>query len=185
MHGGQLAAPRPVPRARLRAETEHSAKGWQSAQRIYPLAFLKPPYLFFPFGSLALESLGFASGFCGVQQAQGLTGERRRFPSPRPPLSRPTDGGQLRHAADVGPLQEAWLAVVDVLHLDDELRLGLQQLVRLPVPGLRPQRVEGFLLPVQALGGVDVTCDLIDEEDGPCALPGDRVLDGAVSLIRV
>lgn len=102
---------------------------------------------------------------------------------PTLPLSRPTDGGQLRHAADVGPLQEARLAVVDVLHLDDELRLGLQQLVRLPVPGLRPQRVEGFLLPVQALGGVDVTCDLIDEEDGPCALPGDGVLDGAVSLI--
>lgn len=117
----QLAPPQPVPRARLRAETERSAKGWQSAQRIYPLVFLKPPYLFFPFGFLALESLGFASGFCGGQQAQGLTGERRRFPNTPRPRSRPTHGGQLCHAADVGPLQEAWLAVIDVLHLDDEL----------------------------------------------------------------
>lgn len=119
MHSTQLAPPQPVPRARLRAETERSAKGWQSAQRIYPLVFLKPPYLFFPFGSLALESLGFASGFGGVQQAQGLTGER--FPKAHPAHSRPTDGGQLGHAADVGPLQEARLTVVDVLHLDDEL----------------------------------------------------------------
>lgn len=32
---------------------------------------------------------------------------------------------------------------------------------------------------------MDVTSDLVDEEDSTCALPGDSVLDGAVPLIRV
>lgn len=80
-------------------------------------------------------------------------------------------------------MQEAGLAVVDVLNLDDELRLGLQQAVGGAVPGLSPQRVEGLLLPVQALHGVDVARQLIDQEDGPSALARDGVLDGPVPLV--
>lgn len=82
-------------------------------------------------------------------------------------------------------MQEAGLAVVDVLHLDDELRLRLQQAVGGAVPGLSPQRVEGFLLAVQALHGMDVARELINQEDGPSALTGDGVLDGPVTLIGV
>lgn len=80
-------------------------------------------------------------------------------------------------------MQEAGLAVVDVLHLDDELRLGLQQAVGGAVPSLGPQRIEGFLLTVQPLHGMDVTCQLIDQEDGACALTRDGVLDGPVTLV--
>lgn len=80
-------------------------------------------------------------------------------------------------------MQEAGLAVIDVLHLDDELRLRLQQAVGGAVASLGPQRVEGFLLTVQALHGMDVACQFIDQEDGACALARDGVLDGPVTLI--
>lgn len=96
-----------------------------------------------------------------------------------------TDGGELSHAPDVGPPQEPGLAVVDVLHLDDKFRLGLQQLVGLAVPRLSPQRVEGFPLAIEALRGMNVPRQLIDQEDGAGTLPGDGVLDGAVALIGV
>lgn len=80
-------------------------------------------------------------------------------------------------------MQEAGLAVVDVLHLDDELRLRLQQAVGGTVPSLSPQRVEGLLFPVQAFHGVDVACQLINQEDGPSALARDGVLDGPITLV--
>lgn len=96
-----------------------------------------------------------------------------------------TDGGELGHAPDVGPPQEPGFAVVDVLHLDDKFRLGLQQPVGLAVPRLSPQRVEGLPLAIQALRGVNVPRQLIDQEDGAGPLPGDSVLDGAVPLVRV
>ena len=80
-------------------------------------------------------------------------------------------------------MQKAGLAVVDVLHLDDELRLGLQKAVGGTVPSLGPERVEGFLLAVQSLHGVDVAGQLIDQEDGARALARDGVLDGPVALV--
>ena len=80
-------------------------------------------------------------------------------------------------------MQEAGLAVVDVLHLDDELRLGLQQAVGGTVPSLSPQCVEGLLFPVQALHGMDVARQLVDQEDGPSTLTRDGVLDGPVTLV--
>lgn len=82
-------------------------------------------------------------------------------------------------------MEKARLTVVDVLHFDDELRLGLQQTVGGSIPGLGPQCVEGLLLPVQALCGMDVTCQLVDQEDGPCTLARDGVLDGAVTFVRI
>ena len=96
-----------------------------------------------------------------------------------------TYGRQLCHAAYIRPFQELGLAVVDVLHLDDELRLGLQGVARQPVQGLSPQGVEGLLLPVQTLRGVDVSRELVDDEDGPGAFAGDGVLDGSLALVRV
>lgn len=96
-----------------------------------------------------------------------------------------TDGREFSHTPYVGPPQEPGLAVVDVLHLDDKFRLGLQQLVGLAVPRLSPQRVEGFLLAIEALRGMNVPRQLIDQEDGAGTLPGDGVLDGAVTLIGV
>lgn len=107
-------------------------------------------------------------------------------PSPQSPrIPQPTCGGELGHTANVGAVQEAGLAVVDVLHLDDELRLRLQQAVGGTVPSLGSQRIEGFLLTVQPLHGMDVTCQLIDQEDGAGALARDGVLDGPVTLIGV
>lgn len=67
-----------------------------------------------------------------------------------------TYGRQLRHAADVGSLQELGLAVVDVLHLDDKLLLWFQEVVGQTLPRLSPKRVKCLLLPVQSLGGMDV-----------------------------
>lgn len=96
-----------------------------------------------------------------------------------------TDGGQLRHTSDGGAPPEAGLAVVDVLYLDDKLRFGLQQAVGLAVPGLSPQCVEGLLLPIKALRGVNVARQLINQEDGAGPLSRDGVLDGAVAFVGV
>lgn len=96
-----------------------------------------------------------------------------------------TYGWQLRHTADVGTLQELGLAVVDVLHLDDELWLRFQGVVGQTVPRLSPKRVKCLLFSVQSLGGVDVSCQLIDDEDGTNPFSGDCVLDVALTFIRV
>lgn len=82
-------------------------------------------------------------------------------------------------------MEKAWFTVVDVLHFDDELRLGLQQTVGGSIPGLGPERVEGFLFSVQAFRGVDVTCQLVNQEDGPCTFARDGVLDGPVAFVRI
>lgn len=96
-----------------------------------------------------------------------------------------TYGRQFSHTPNVGSLQELGLAVVDVLDLDDKLRLGLQGFVTEAAPSLGSEGVVGLLLPVQSLRGVDVSRQLVDDEDRPRPLPGDGVLDGALALVGV
>ena len=73
--------------------------------------------------------------------------------------------------------------VIDVLHLDDELRLVLHWNVSVAVHGLRPQGVVSLLLAVQTFGGMDIPCVFIDGEDGGCALAGQDILHISIALI--
>lgn len=96
-----------------------------------------------------------------------------------------TNLGHLGHGGDVGPVQEPGLVVVDVLDLDDELGLGLQWAVRLPVAGLGSQDVLRLDLTVQPLDGVNVACAVVDGEGGAGALARQNVPDGAVAFVHV
>lgn len=96
-----------------------------------------------------------------------------------------TDVRHLRHPGRVRVPGEARRVVVDVVDLDDELGLALQRLVGLPVDGFGVEDVEGLLLSVQPLGGVDVPRIFIDLEEGPGPLPGEDVLHAAVASVRV
>lgn len=96
-----------------------------------------------------------------------------------------TDVGHLRHAGEVRVPGEARFVVIDVVDLDDELGLALQRLVGLAVDGFGVEDVEGLLLPVQPLGGVDVPRIFINLKEGPGPLPGEDVLDAAVSPVWV
>lgn len=71
------------------------------------------------------------------------------------------------------------------MDLDDELRLALQRLVGEAVHGLGVQYVVGLLLPVQPLGGVDVSGLLVYLEDGPGAVAGEDVPHAAVAAVGV
>lgn len=118
-------------------------------------------------------------------QATGLS------PSPSVPLimvvfSLPVT--YLGHFGDrclVGPIQEPWLVVVDVLDLDDELGLGLQGSVRQAVAGLCSEDVLGLHLPIQPLDGVNVPRAVVDGEGGACAFTCQDVLNGAVAFVHV
>lgn len=80
----------------------------------------------------------------------------------------------VRHLGDSGHVQllgKSGLVVVDVVDLNDELRLALQRLVSEAVDGFGVEDVVGLLLPVQPLGGVDVSRLLIYLKEGPCSLP--------------
>lgn len=71
------------------------------------------------------------------------------------------------------------------MDLDDELRLALQRLVGEAVHGLGVQYVVGPLLPVQPLGGVDVSGLLVYLEDAPGSVAGEDVPHAAVSAVGV
>lgn len=76
-----------------------------------------------------------------------------------------------RHLGNSGcvrAIQESGLVVVDVLNLDDELRLGLHGLVGEPVQCLGSQCVVRLLLTIQPLGGMNVPSVLINNENGTC-----------------
>ena len=45
----------------------------------------------------------------------------------------------------------------------------------MPVDGLCMEDIVALLFPVQALGGVDVTGDLVDDEYGASTFPGEQV----------
>lgn len=94
-----------------------------------------------------------------------------------------THRGQLRHTSNVRRLQESGFTVVNILNLNDELRLGFQQSVRVSVSGLGTQCIKGLELPVQSLGGMDVPGELIDDEDGSGTLSGNGVFDGAITFV--
>ena len=53
------------------------------------------------------------------------------------------------------------------------------------VPGLSSEGVVALLLAVQSLGGVDVACQLVDDEDSARSFPGDGVLDVPLALVRI
>lgn len=96
-----------------------------------------------------------------------------------------TDVGHLGDPGHVQVLGEARLVVVDVVDLDDELRLALQHLVGEAVDGLGVEDVVGLLLPVQPLGGVDVAGLLVYLEQSPRPVPRQHVLDAAVAPVGV
>lgn len=91
----------------------------------------------------------------------------------------------LRHSGEVGPVQEPGLVVIDVLDLDNELGLGLQWPVCLPVAGLGSEDVLRLNLAVQPLDGMDVACAVINGEGGSGALTRQDVPDGAVAFVHV
>lgn len=93
--------------------------------------------------------------------------------------------GHLRHSGEVGPVQKPGLIVVDVLDLDNELGLGLQWPVRLPVAGLGSEDVLRLNFAVQPLDGVDVACAVINGEGGSGALARQDVPDGAIAFVHV
>lgn len=61
----------------------------------------------------------------------------------------PTCRRHLRDIGTVGTIGKSWLVVIDVLHLDDELRLWLQRDTCVHVNSLGSQGVEGLFLPVK------------------------------------
>lgn len=94
----------------------------------------------------------------------------------------------VRHLGDSGyvrVLGESRLVVVDVVDLDDELRLALQRLVGDAVDGFGVEDVVGLLLPVQPLGGVDVPGLLVYLEEGPRPLPREDVSHASISPICI
>lgn len=67
-----------------------------------------------------------------------------------------TNFGHLRDTGQVCVLCESRLIVIDVMDLNDELRLAFQRLICEAVDSFSVEDVVGLLLPVQPLGGVDV-----------------------------
>lgn len=67
-----------------------------------------------------------------------------------------TDVRHFRDRGHVRVLGKSRLVVVDVVDLDDELRLTLQCLVGEAVDSFGVEDVVGLFLSVQPLGGVDV-----------------------------
>lgn len=89
----------------------------------------------------------------------------------------------LRHRCDEGSVCELGGIVINILNFNNELRLGLQGFVGIAVDGLGVENVMGFLLPVQTLGGVDVSRYLVDDEDSTRPFPAQDVSDGAVAFV--
>lgn len=80
-----------------------------------------------------------------------------------------TDVGHLGYGGSERAVGEGRCVVVHILNLDDELGLGLHGVVRDAVDGSSVEDVVVLLLTVQALGGVNVSCRLINGEDGASA----------------
>lgn len=85
----------------------------------------------------------------------------------------------------VRAIQELGFIVVDVLNLDNKLRLGLHRLVAEPVQRLGAERVVGLLLPVQSLGSMNIPRVLINNENGTCPFAWQDVFDGTISFINI
>lgn len=93
-----------------------------------------------------------------------------------------------RHFGNPGgvwAVQEFGFIVVDVLDLDDKLRLGLYGLVGEPVQRLGSERVVGLFLTVQPLGGMNIPRVLINNENGTCPFAWQDVFDGTISFINI
>lgn len=91
----------------------------------------------------------------------------------------------LSHPSGIRSLQELGLVVVDVLYFDDELGLGLDQLVGPSISSLSSKGVIRLLFPVQPLGGVNVSCILIDAEYGHRTFTTQDVPHLTITFIRV
>lgn len=96
-----------------------------------------------------------------------------------------TDVRHLRYACPVDVFGELRLVVVDVMDLDDKLGLALQRHIGDLIDGLGTQHVEGFLLPVQPLGGVDVPRVLINLKQAPRSLPSENVPHTTVASVAI
>lgn len=83
-----------------------------------------------------------------------------------------TDFWHLRDPGEVRVLGEARLVVVDVVDFDDELGVPLQSLVGEAVHSFSVKDVEGLLLSVQSLCGMDVSGLLIDFKQRPGSFSG-------------
>lgn len=91
----------------------------------------------------------------------------------------------LGNPGSVRAIQELGLIIIDVLNLDDELRLWLHGLVGEPVQRLGAERVVGLLLAVQPLGGMNIPRVLINNENGTRPFAWQDVFDGTISFINI
>lgn len=81
-----------------------------------------------------------------------------------------TDISHLRDRGCINVLGEYWLIVIDVVDLDDELRLRLYGSPCPSVDSLSSKDVNGFFFPVQSLRGLNVACVFIDNEEISCPI---------------
>lgn len=91
----------------------------------------------------------------------------------------------LRHRSYEGSVWKLRCVVVDVLYFNYEFRHGLKGLLRVAVQSLCVQDIMCFLLPIQALGGMNITSHLVDDEYRPGSLSAQNVSDGSVTFIWV
>lgn len=85
----------------------------------------------------------------------------------------------------VWALDELRRVVIYVLDFDDELGRWLQGLISFGINDLGRQRVLSLFLTVQSLHSVNVSCQLVDCEDGACTLTRQHVLDFLAAHIQV
>lgn len=93
--------------------------------------------------------------------------------------------GHLRDSGHVWVLSESRLIVVDVMDLDDELRLALQCHIGEAVDGFGMEDIVGFLLSVQPLGGVDVPRLLVYPKEGASSFPCKDIPHTSITTIRI
>lgn len=89
------------------------------------------------------------------------------------------------HHGSVRSVQELGLIVIDVLDFDDEPGLRFDWQVCFSVSSLSSQGVVCLLFSVQPLGGVNVSCVLIDSEDGRRSFTVQNVPHLIVTFIHV
>ncbi|TNN55708.1 hypothetical protein EYF80_034073 [Liparis tanakae] len=95
----------------------------------------------------------------------------------------PVGGWGMRDAGHIRFVLELRGIVIDVLHLDDELRLGFLGFIGPPVDGLGPEDVEGLFLPVELLQSPDLPGILVDLKRVSGPFTRQDVLDGKLTSV--
>lgn len=96
-----------------------------------------------------------------------------------------TDVRHFGNGGRVNLLGKYWFIVVDVMDLDDELRLRLHGSPCPSVYSLSSKDVNGFFFPVQPLGGLYVPCVFIDNEEISCSISWKDIFKWSISSILV